>query len=175
MEMISVSVPANARGASVLIGLAGLIGGDAPAGAKVPDDRAGKRGRPKKEAAPADDMDFGVNTSDDEPEADAEDVEDEATEDAEELEADDDEAEDEAPAPKKRGRPAKTAPVERLMKDVKTTKGHTLEGDIIPAFQKFADKHSREKAGKVLAKYGVKSVRDLPKEKYPEILKLLKV
>lgn len=77
------------------------------------------------------------------------------------LSSSDDTLEDEIETPKK---PAKS---------VTAAKPLTLEKNIIPAFQAFAKKHSREKAGKVLAKYKVKSVRDLPTTKFPEILKLL--
>lgn len=49
----------------------------------------------------------------------------------------------------------------------------TLENDIIPAFQAYAKKHSREAAAKVLAKYKVKSVRDLPEAKFGEVIKTL--
>lgn len=49
----------------------------------------------------------------------------------------------------------------------------TLEGHIIPAFQAFAKKHSREKAGAILGKYKVKSVRDLPETEFSKILSLL--
>lgn len=48
-----------------------------------------------------------------------------------------------------------------------------LESHIIPAFQKYAKKYDREKAAKVLAKYKVKSVRDIPEAKYGEVLKVL--
>jgi len=51
---------------------------------------------------------------------------------------------------------------------------YTLEADIIPAFQAYAKKHNREKAGKVLIKFGVKSVRDLPTAKYHEVLETLR-
>lgn len=50
----------------------------------------------------------------------------------------------------------------------------SLDKDVIPAFQKFAKKHSKEAAFKILKKYGVKAVRDLPATKYTEVLKLLK-
>lgn len=100
--------------------------------------------------------------------------------DTDELEGDEDETEnddedeteddDEKPAPKmmRKGAGAVAAP-----KDVKGAL--TLEGHIVPAFQKYAAKFSRDKASKVLAKYKVKTVRDLPKDKYAEVLKLLKV
>ncbi len=169
MFNVTVSLPANAKGAAILASILETIGDDGKA-AKVPSDR-NPRGRPKKDAAPVadDEMDFGVDAPDDEA---PEESDDEETADEDETE-DADEAEEEAPVAKKRGRPAKATIA--AAEPTKATKGLTLEGNIIPAFQKFADKHSREKAGKVLTKYGVKSVRDLPKEKYPEILKLLKV
>lgn len=46
--------------------------------------------------------------------------------------------------------------------------------DIITAFRDFARKHDRSHAGKVLTAFGVRSVRDLPKAKYAEIMKTLK-
>lgn len=49
----------------------------------------------------------------------------------------------------------------------------TLDGDIIPAFQAYAKKHSREKAAKVLAKYKVTSVRELPEKTWNDVLKTL--
>lgn len=49
----------------------------------------------------------------------------------------------------------------------------TIE-DVIGAFQKYAKKHSREKAAKVLAKFKVKSVRDLKPANFSQVLGLLK-
>jgi hypothetical protein len=49
----------------------------------------------------------------------------------------------------------------------------TLE-DVITALQKYSKKHSRDKAAKVLAKFRVRSVRDLPKQKFGEIIGMLK-
>lgn len=46
--------------------------------------------------------------------------------------------------------------------------------DMILAFKAYAGKHTREKAGKILTKYGVKSVRDLKPEQYSEVLAILK-
>ncbi len=51
-------------------------------------------------------------------------------------------------------------------------KGPTLE-DLIAAFQKYAKKHSREKAGKLLAALKVKSVRDIKAKDYEKVLKAL--
>jgi len=53
----------------------------------------------------------------------------------------------------------------------------TLDGNIIPAFKEFVSRHGedgRTKAGEILAKFKVKSVRDLPEEKYTDVMKLLK-
>lgn len=63
--------------------------------------------------------------------------------------------------------------IEEVEEPKKATK-LTLEGDIIPAFRAFAGKHTREKAGKVLAKFGVKSVKDIPAAKYADVLKVLR-
>lgn len=60
-------------------------------------------------------------------------------------------------------------------KPAKKAKKLTLDGNIIPSFRAFAKKHSREKAGAVLAKFKVKSVRDLKETDYPKVLKLLSV
>lgn len=51
----------------------------------------------------------------------------------------------------------------------------SLENDVIPAFQKYAKKYDRAKAGAVLAKFGVRSVRDLPADKYAAVLEVLGV
>lgn len=45
---------------------------------------------------------------------------------------------------------------------------------VIEAFQKYAKKHSREKAAKVLAQFKAKSVRDLKKDQYAKVLGALK-
>jgi len=50
----------------------------------------------------------------------------------------------------------------------------TLE-DVIEGFKAYAGKHGREKAGAILKKFGVKSVRDLKSEKYGEVLALIGV
>lgn len=46
--------------------------------------------------------------------------------------------------------------------------------DVIGAFQKYAKKHSREKAAKVLATFKAKSVRDLKAAQYDKVLAALK-
>lgn len=107
----------------------------------------------------------------------------------------DDEPAEEAPAPKRRGRGPgkKTAPVEVAIDEdgepaesqgddldlgdepeVKAEPKYTIE-QIRKGFQAYAAKHSRDKAAKILTKYGVKSIHDIPEAKYPEVLKLLKV
>lgn len=53
-------------------------------------------------------------------------------------------------------------------------KGPSLE-DVISGFKAFAQKKGRDKAGKVLAKYKVKSVNDLPEESYAKVLKEIEV
>lgn len=44
---------------------------------------------------------------------------------------------------------------------------------VVAEFQKYAKANTREKAGKVLASFGVKSVRDLDPKKYPDVMKKL--
>ncbi len=95
-------------------------------------------------------------------------------------------------APKKRGRPSKAEVEAREAADTdedaedeteedeadveekpaKTAKALKPES-IVKAFQGYAQRHSREKAKKILTKYGAKNVAALPKAKWPEILKLL--
>lgn len=53
-------------------------------------------------------------------------------------------------------------------------KGPSLE-DVIAGFKNFAQKKGRDKAGKVLAKYKVKSVNDLPESSYAKVLKEIEV
>ena len=53
----------------------------------------------------------------------------------------------------------------------------TLEADVIPAFQEFAKRHGAEgraKAAQILAKFKVKSVRELKEDQFADVLKLLK-
>ncbi len=52
----------------------------------------------------------------------------------------------------------------------------TLEGDVIPAFRKFIEKHKgdKAKAAAVLQGYGLKSVQDLKPEQFAEVLAKLK-
>ncbi len=90
-------------------------------------------------------------------------------------------------APKKRGRPAKVAEKsiaqevdEELAAETEDLGFEDEEPEdeekevtidqIRAAFQAYARKHTRDKAAAVLAKYKVKSVNDLPKDKYAEIL-----
>lgn len=158
---ISVTVQPNANGAVLLRAIADSIEG-APAEdglvklsiqTSEPTEPKRGRGRPKKEAK--------VDLGDDEPEAD-----DEVAEDETEADDDDEAAEDEAEDEETKPEPVKTR------KGVKAAKGPTLD-EVIKAFQEYAAKHSRDKAGAILAKYKVKSVRNLPPEKFPEILKRL--
>lgn len=115
------------------------------------------RGRPSKEEvaaraakeAEAEADDLGFETEDEE----AEEVEEVSDEEAEEAE------EEEAP------------PVER--KGAKKAKAYDLNKDIIPAFQKYAKDHSREKAAKVLSKFKAAKVSDLDPKHYGEVIKLL--
>lgn len=60
--------------------------------------------------------------------------------------------------------------IEEITEETEPTK--TLD-DVITAFKAYATKHSREKAGKVLSKFNVKSVRDLKTTQYVEVLKVL--
>ncbi len=57
----------------------------------------------------------------------------------------------------------------------KKAKKIDLNKDLIPALQAYSKKHSREKAGKILAKFKVKSVLDLKESDYAEALRLCKV
>ncbi len=117
----------------------------------VPSEVKRKRGRPAKAAAAEVEEDDTEDTTDDDFEVDEDETD----------ETEDEETEDE-PAPKKKaGASAKAAAV--LTLDV-----------MIKAFQDYAERHSRDKAAKILAKYKVKSVRLLPEDKYAEVLKVLK-
>jgi len=87
-------------------------------------------------------------------------------------------------APKKRGRPKKEETTDEdtqeefdlgdaeEVEEPKKMKAIT-EDDMIKAFKAYANEHSREKAGKILAKFGVKSVRDLKAAEYGKVLKTL--
>src|SRR5262249_939788 len=52
----------------------------------------------------------------------------------------------------------------------------TLEGDVIPAFRKFIEKHKgdKSKAAAVLQSYGLKAVQDLKPEQFADVLTKLK-
>lgn len=155
-RVVSVTVPVDASGAAILTAIAATLtatpdkrpGATAAAVAPTTEPKRG-RGRPPKVEAAAD-LDFG-----DEPAAEAE----AETEEAEETETEEAEAE---PEEEEKPEPPKAPKL-------------TLEKHIIPAFQAYAKKHTREKAGEILTKYKVKSVRDLPADKYAEIMKKLKV
>lgn len=58
--------------------------------------------------------------------------------------------------------PAATEPAKAL----------TLE-DVVEGFKGYAQKNGRENAGKVLGKFGVKSVRDLKPDSYEKVMKAL--
>ncbi len=168
---VSILLPVNAQGLATFSKLVSTLGAGtsikASAGPSqtVPAE-APKRGRgrpPKVKTADVNDFqdpevgddgdDFGTDgASDDDEEL-------EGTDDAD-IDMSDDE-EDEKPAPKK-GASGK--------------KELTLEGDVIPAMQKYAQKYSREKAQKLLlAKFKVKTARNLDAKQYPALLALLKV
>lgn len=49
----------------------------------------------------------------------------------------------------------------------------TLEGDIIPAFKDYNDKHGRAKVAAVLDKFGVKSVRHLKESDFAAVMKII--
>lgn len=114
------------------------------------------RGRPRKEAAAvlADFAEDSTDTAEAAPEEDADTGFEEEPE------------EEEEPAP-----PVAAKKNSKKALDVDT--------DILPAYQAYAKKHSREKATKVLSKvlnkHKVKSVRNLPAAVLPEVLELLKV
>lgn len=96
---------------------------------------------------------------------------------------------DETPPPKKRGRKPKAQAATQDEDDLNfgdadeaegdelglDEPAYTLEGDIIPAFRKFIERHNgdKAKAGKILEAHGVKSVRDLPAEKFGEVMAAL--
>ncbi len=105
-----------------------------------------------------------------------------------------DDGEDETPAPKKRGRPPKVKATEpeddepeadeededesedeepEPVKARPRAKKGTGLSDVIAAFKDFADANGRPAAKKVLTKFKVDSVRDLPEDKYDAVLKLL--
>lgn len=73
---------------------------------------------------------------------------------------------------------AKTATVENTDDETETF-GLDVEEtvytqkDIIKAFQAYATEYSREKAAKVLTKFGVKSVKDLPQDQYAAVMEVL--
>ncbi len=126
------------------------------------------RGRPTKEEVAArkaaeetedDGLGFGTGGEEDDDETNGD-------EDLEETEGGDEtEGEEEPEAPKTRKGASGAAAGKAA--------ALTLEEDIIPAFQKFAKKHSREKAAKILAKYKAANVQKLDKKHYAEIYKIL--
>lgn len=81
----------------------------------------------------------------------------------EEADAEETTEEEEKPAPKKTAKTATTAPAPAAKKVTHET--------VIKAFKEYASENGREAAGKVLKKYGVSSVRDLPEAKLAEVLK----
>ncbi len=162
-SQISVTVPTTPAGAVILRKFAAALDGAKTTAAPAADDAPvkGKRGRPSKaemEARKA-------------KEAEADEFETEAEEDVEEDEAEEDEADDER---EEEDEEEDEADEEEAPPAKKKAKGPSLEADIIPAFQAYAKRHSREKAGKILAKFKAKAVRDIPPAKFPEVLKLLK-
>ncbi len=163
-DSVDASVEATLNGGTIVVPATRVGAEAAPAkkrGRPSKADQAAKAAaEPEAEETTEDEFDFG----DDEPEA-----EEESTEDT------DDEAEAEEPAPKKKA--AKTAPAKRalsLEKDIipacqgDRTRTLSLERDIIPACQ-----GDRTRAQKLLAKQGLKSVRDLPADKYESFLKAM--
>lgn len=119
---------------------------EAAAGGKTAPAKPGKSG---KSAAPADDEDEELDISDDEDEeSEEEETEEGESEEEEETEEEEEEEEEES--------------------------GSLSLQDLIGAFQKYAKKHSREKAKKILAKFKVAGVKDLKKADYKAVMKLLK-
>jgi hypothetical protein len=57
-------------------------------------------------------------------------------------------------------------------KPAKKAKPLTLE-DVIAKFSAYVETHDREKAKKILGRYGCKSIRELKPEQYAEVLKVL--
>jgi hypothetical protein len=116
-----------------------------------------KRGRPSKAELAARAAEEETEDADEPEETEDADVEEEPEADA------DDETEDE-PEEDEKPKARKGAVAGKL----------TLEKHVIPAFQAFVKKHDREKAVKVLAKFKVKSVRDLPASKFEDVIKALR-
>lgn len=123
--------------------------------------------RSKKKAAIKDEED--EDAVDEEEAEDSDDSDTDEEDDGEEVEEDGDNEEE--AEEKEKPIKAKKAAVSKG----KTPKALTLEGDLIPAFKKYAVKFSREKAGKILKKYKVDSVRDIPVSKFEAVMKELKV
>lgn len=81
-----------------------------------------------------------------------------------------------APAPKAAATPPPVAaPVHDFGFDVPAAPAKVLsyETDIIPAFQAYAKRNSRDAAIAVLTHYGVKSVRELPTSVFQEVMEKL--
>lgn len=87
-----------------------------------------------------------------------------------------DEVKEEVKTPVKRGRKPKVEVKEEAFEVPEPSVelvSYTLD-DIIDALKKYAAKNSREKAIKVLEKFDVKSVRDIPENRFSEFLDSLK-
>lgn len=122
-----------------------------------------RRGRQKKakveevevEETAEEDLDFGDEDSDDE---NGDVVDDE------ELESEEDDEIEELPAPKKKRAAASAA------------KGLTLKDDVMPAFRAYVERKGgkgRDFVKKILDKYKVKSVQDIPAEHFAAVIKQL--
>lgn len=166
MDQVSITVPYSAAGVRLLNVVAAEMQSElakwknnpasaavaaAPAAvaAEAPAEKK-PRGRPKKDAAAAaetsaagDELDLDGGTSGDDLLGDGGDVGDELG------------LDEPAPAPK--------------------AKEMSLEGDLIPLFKRYIEKApaNKDKLGKLFEKYGVKSAKALPKDKYAEIHALL--
>lgn len=84
--------------------------------------------------------------------------------------------EEEEEKPKaKRGRPAKKVEPEQVEMDEDVLGGEekelTIEDDVMPAFVAYVQKHSKDEAKKILAKFKVKAVRELKPEQYAAAIK----
>jgi len=120
-------------------------------------------GRPKKAKAVVEEPEEEIDEPADE-ELETDDEDSAEAEDKDAPEEDDDEEEEEEETP----------PAKKKTKDSKKSSRLDLEGDLLPAFQAYAQKYTRDKAMKLLDKIGgVKSIRNVPEEKWPKLYEAL--
>lgn len=87
-------------------------------------------------------------------------------------------ATEEKPAKAAKGKAAKNAEPEETFDLGESEEAETEEktvtlDEVIKAFQAYAKRHSREKAGAALKKFGVKSVHDLKAEQYADVMEYI--